>query len=468
MALDFLILYEHIVREFENDCLLVAELERRGYTAELHQLMDRKKLRYFTWKKPRVIVTSAMYNNETLNSFVYNNVGRLQKVVNLHWEEVLSREQEESEFYSLTENARKCTHICWGEAARDRIVRKGVPARNAVVTGAVQLDFLYPMFDGYFKSRAALAQEYGLDPARRWLCYVSSFSCAFMDDQEVAELNAMTDLDFAGFKAVGARSMKTTLAWFDRLLDEQPGLELIYRPHPSEWQSPPLDEMKKKHANFHVISDYSVKQWVKACDVVLTWMSTSIAEIYFAHKSCIVVRPEPLHDDYDPVTYEDCRAVDSYDKLTAALAAGDPPFPIDDRRMRAHYDVDEDYPAFMRICDLLEDTLKNPPRDLPFSAGYSPRVNVVKFFALLGLRLMNDLHIDPHKFDFLGRNFTAQTERLMNYYKKAAVTKAQFRAKVDELRGYIDRAAGSFRRPGSADGELPRDGEKQPPAGEKS
>ena len=35
MALDFLILYEHTVREYESDLLLKLELERRGYTAVL-------------------------------------------------------------------------------------------------------------------------------------------------------------------------------------------------------------------------------------------------------------------------------------------------------------------------------------------------------------------------------------------------------------------------------------------------
>ncbi len=448
MGLDFLFLYEHIVREFENDSLVMAELERRGYSCELYQLMDRKKLKYFSWKKPKVIVPSAMYNNETLNSFVYNNVGKLDKVVNLHWEEVLSREQEDSEFYSMTENARKCTHICWGAAAKRRIVGKGVPENNAVITGAVQLDFLYPEFDGYFKSKAQLAAEYGLDPSRRWLCYVSSFSCAFMDDKEVEELNAMTDLDFKGFKETGARSMTVTLEWFDRLLDAHPEYDLIYRPHPSEWQSPPLDEMKRKHPNFHVISDYSVKQWVKACDVILTWMSTSIAEIYFAHKSCLVLRPEPLYDDYDPVTYAGVDAIDSYERLAEALTHDEFPFPIEESQMRDHYDVDPDYPAYMRVADLLEQTLREPPRDHPFSEGYKPHFNLLKFVVLIGLHLMNGLHINPHWFDFLGRGFTDQTERLIGYYKKAYLSKKTIRAKIDEMRGYIDRAGHTPRYPG--------------------
>lgn len=440
MALDFLILYEHIVREFDNDCLIMAELERRGYSVALLQLMDRKKLRYFTWKKPKVIVTSAMYDNETLNSFVYNNVGTLNKVVNLHWEEVLSREQEESEFYNLNENAAKCTHICWGNAAKERIVKNGVPENNAVVTGAVQLDFLYPQFDGYFKPRAQLAQEFSLDANKRWLCYVSSFSCAFMDDKEVAELNDMTNLDFKGFKEIGARSMYATLAWFDRQLAEQgEETELIYRPHPNEWNSPPLTEMEQKHKNFHVIRDYSVKQWVKESDVILTWMSTSIAEIYFAKKTCLVLRPEPLFDDYDPVIYEGVNAIDSYEALVAALAQDDHPFPIDETQMDYHYDIDYGYPAYMRICDLLEWTYHNPPRDIPFSAGYKPRFNLLKYIVLIGLHIMIGLRINPHWFRFLGKGFAAQTERLMDYYRKAYVSKKEIRKKIDALKGYLSK-----------------------------
>ena len=45
MALDFLILYEHVVREYESILLLKAELARRGYTVELRQLLDTLRTR---------------------------------------------------------------------------------------------------------------------------------------------------------------------------------------------------------------------------------------------------------------------------------------------------------------------------------------------------------------------------------------------------------------------------------------
>ena len=55
MALDFLILYEHIVREYESITLLKAELERRGYTAEIRQLLAKKERRLHKEDKPKVV-----------------------------------------------------------------------------------------------------------------------------------------------------------------------------------------------------------------------------------------------------------------------------------------------------------------------------------------------------------------------------------------------------------------------------
>ena len=66
MALDFLILYEHIVREYESIMLLKRELERRGYTAEIRQLLDRKKLKYLNGLKRKKI------QKENFLNFVFN------------------------------------------------------------------------------------------------------------------------------------------------------------------------------------------------------------------------------------------------------------------------------------------------------------------------------------------------------------------------------------------------------------
>ena len=433
MALDFLILYEHVVREYESILLLQAELRRRGYTAEIRQLLDRKKLKYFTWKKPKVLVASCLYDNEGLNSHVYNNVGRLDKVVNLHWEQMLSDTQEEEPWFNFGGNAKKCVQTCWGQATRQRLMAHEVPAHNAPVTGAVMMDFLRPQFAGYFEDKAALCTRYGLDAGRPLHLYISSFGYASMDEAEVAELSDMAGTDFREFARVNRESMAATLDWFGRWLDENPNAQLVYRRHPSEWDCPELAEMERQHPNFRVIFEGSVKQWITAADHCLIWMSTAIAEVYFAGKGCTVVRPAPIPHEFDPVIYKGCAAVESYEALQAAMA-GDAVFPIAPEVIEAYFDQDET-PAYMRTADLLEDMYKNPPRDHPFGGGYTPRFNWLKFFALWGVHMLFALRLDPTPVSkFAGR--------IYGYVKKAHVPRRQRRAMAEKIEKFIGGGAG--------------------------
>ena len=99
--------YKRQVREYESDLLLKLELERRGYTAEIRQLLDPKHLRLFGRDTPEVLVASCMYDNEAINSHVYNNIGRCNKIVNLHWEQMLSDTQEEGDWFNMNGNAKR-------------------------------------------------------------------------------------------------------------------------------------------------------------------------------------------------------------------------------------------------------------------------------------------------------------------------------------------------------------------------
>ena len=246
MALDFLILYEHTVREYESDLLLKLELERRGYTVRIRQLLDAKDLRLFGKDKPEVLVASCMYDNEAINSHVYNNIGRCNKIVNLHWEQMLSDTQEEGDWFNMNGNAKRCVQTCWGQRTAQRLQAHGMDAKNTPVTGAVMMDFLRPEFKGYFKDKETLCKEFGLDPAKQLHLYISSFGYASMTDQEVAELSKMAGTDFSGFARTNRVSMEKTLAWFDRYLGDHPEVELVYRRHPSEWKCKALDELAAK------------------------------------------------------------------------------------------------------------------------------------------------------------------------------------------------------------------------------
>ena len=424
MPLDFLILYEHVTREYESLLLLKAELRRRGYTAEIRQLLDRKKLKYFTLKKPRVLVSSCMYDDEAINSHVYNNVGRCDRVVNLHWEQILSDTQEEAPWFNFNGNAKQCVQTCWGEKTRQRLIAHGVPEQNCPVTGAVMMDFLRPEFAGYFKDKAALCREHGLNPDKRLMLYISSFGYASMSEAEVRELSEMSGEDFTAFARTNRVSMAQTLDWFDRYLAEHPEAQLVYRRHPSEWNSPALDALAQKRPNFHVIFADSVKQWIVAADDIYLWMSTAIAEVYFAGKCCRILRPAPIEHEYDPVIYRNAAYLTDYAAFSAAADAwqtwSETPFPIAREVIEGYFDSGEK-PAYLRMADLLEQVWKEPPRAQPFSPPFRPHFNRLKFCALAGVHLM----------------YAVTASRIYGYIDKAHIGKAQARAMEEKIEKFV-------------------------------
>ena len=165
-----------------------------------------------------------------------------------------------------------------------------------------------------------------------------------MNDDEVAELSKMagTDLRLCQNQP---RFDAGTLRWFDEYLGAHPEVELVYRRHPSEWNSPALEELAKKRPNFHVIFADSVKQWIVAADSISIWMSTAIAEVYMAGKSCHILRPVPIEHEYDPVIYKDAHYVTRYDEFAAAMAEPEPPFPIAKDVIEGYFDPSETPPT---------------------------------------------------------------------------------------------------------------------------
>ena len=437
MALDFLILYEHTVREYESDLLLKLELERRGYTAEIRQLLDPKHLRLFGKDKPEVLVASCMYDNEAINSHVYNNIGKCNKIVNLHWEQMLSDTQEEGDWFNMNGNAKRCVQTCWGKRTAARLQAHGMDAKNTPVTGAVMMDFLRPEFNGYFKDKATLCREFGLDPNKKLHLYISSFGYASMNNDEVAELSRMAGTDFTGFAKTNRVSMKETLSWFEQYLTAHPEVELVYRRHPSEWNSPALEALAQKRPNFRVIFADSVKQWIVAADQIFIWMSTAIAEVYFAGKSCRILRPVPIEHEYDPVIYKGADHITDYAAFAAAADAPDSaPFPIAKEVIEGYFDR-SDTPAYVRMADLLEDVYKNPPRDQPFSPPFRPHFNLLKFCALIGVHMMYAVKFDPARLAGVAPGFADMASRIYGYIEKAHISKEEARAMEEKIARFV-------------------------------
>ena len=436
MALDFLILYEHVVREYESLLLLKLELERRGYSVAIHQLLDRKKLKYMTYNRPKVLVSSCMYDDEAINSHVYNNVGRCRKVVNLHWEQMLSDTQEEGAWFNFSGNAKRCIQTCWGTLTQKRLVAHGMEEKNCPVTGAVMMDFLRPEFQGYFKTKEQLCKEFGLDPSKKLLLYISSFGYASMTPQEVQELSQMAGEDFTGFARTNKVSMEQTLQWFDQYLGEHPDHQLVDRCHPSEWKCKELEALAARRPNFHIIFADSVKQWITAADNIFIWMSTAIAEVYFAKKSCHILRPVPIEHQFDPVIYKDATYVTSYQQFVQAAAEEHPPFPIEKEIIEGYFD-NTDTPAYLRMADLLEEVYKNPPRDDPFAPPFRPHFNLLKYCALVGVHILFALKLPPQKVFCFCKPLADFAQRIYGYVEKAYISPQQVKEMEQRIRPFV-------------------------------
>ncbi len=421
--LDFLILYEHVVREYESIVLLQEELSRRGYTSKVHQLLDAKRISFMTWQKPEVLVSSCMYDNEAINSHVYNNIGKCDKIVNLHWEQMLSDTQEQAPWFNMNGNAKKCVQTCWGEKTALRLQANGMEKRNTPVTGAIMMDFLLPEFEGYFKTKKEICEKHSLDENKKLFLYISSFGYASMSADEVKELSAMAGEDFTGFAKTNRQSMAATLEYFDKYLSAHEDVQLVYRRHPSEWNSEKLSELSQKHKNFHVIFEDSVKQWIVISDNIFVWMSTAIAEVYFANKNCHILRPYDIEHDFDPVIYKEAQYIKTYEEFESAANSKGTVFPIKKEIIEGYFDK-SDTPAYIRTADLLEEIYKSEPRDKPFSAPFKPKLNFVKFCALIGVHAMYKLKLHPNKFAKIFPAFSKFAGRIYGYIEKAHISKS--------------------------------------------
>jgi len=163
--LDYLFVYEHKARELESVCLLKAALELRGYSCEIIQLhnFSFKTLNFRYFNKPKVIIVFALYNNKSFVGHVIDFVGYSKKVVNLQWEQIISDKYIKLGLHNPKGLAALATHICWGENSFKRLINNGV--KNAVIAGAIHLDFLRNDFRDFYKTREELCDEFNIDGA---------------------------------------------------------------------------------------------------------------------------------------------------------------------------------------------------------------------------------------------------------------------------------------------------------------
>ena len=96
MYKNFIIVYEGIVREYDNALLLKSELEKRGYTVLLAYKSETVLLK----NRKAVIVVPNCYSTENYDFYQYILNSNGNPIVSLQYEQVLSKRIEKTNYWS--------------------------------------------------------------------------------------------------------------------------------------------------------------------------------------------------------------------------------------------------------------------------------------------------------------------------------------------------------------------------------
>jgi len=368
--IDFLIFYEVKNREMESIVLLGNELKKRGFTCEFISFSQiysiTMKKRYFG--KVRVAVVPSLYHDKEILHIVYRIAGKVDYIVNLRWEQVFSNETESDvkNYVFPKENAVKAIHCCWGKKPKEMLIRAGVNDKNAVVTGPMHMDILAPSFEKYFLSKDKLFDKFNIPQNRKTILFISSFVLAAYTEREIewylGDVGGDKRKELIEQLKFDKTSQQTIISWLLHVAEKY-DYNIVYRPHPAE---NPLyaNEISKNNANFYVISELNVKQWIKKCDVVLTWVSTSIIESFFAGVSCAVLRPLEIPYEREMSVYKGIHTIKNREELEKYFdylkAYNNNMFLLDEEIVLNYYDHSDKKLSYVRTADLLCD----------LSAGY--------------------------------------------------------------------------------------------------
>ena len=360
---DCLIIYEVFPRELESVLLLKCELERRGYTVEFERRPYENvyALRKKYNNKVRTVIVPTLYSEDAMY-WIYFFAGRVKTIFNLQWEQV-------STFLGESENTggrsmypqgfcREATTLCWGEKPKENLINSGMIESKCPIVGPIHMDFFRKEFCRYYLDKDDLFRKFGLDPKKKKYLFISSFSFVALPKNLQEYLYDIQGQDYVDqLTKFSLQSQVLILKWFDDLLCAHPEILLIYRPHPIEFENQDLQNMKARHKNFKVISEYSVKQWILTVDKVYLWFSTSSVELFFSKTPFTILRPIPVpSEDKELTIFKNAKMINSYSSFIEDLEIFENS-PLNSEIITRYYNVDKFKPSYERICDVIETSI---------------------------------------------------------------------------------------------------------------
>ncbi len=358
---DFLLMYEHKVRELDNLCLLKYELDRRGYRTKILYVNDRELVEAHTVVyRTKVLVVGYCYTSSSIRDYASYRI-KFDKVINLQWEQVITNDQEKNDrsFRNLSGLAKEVVHISWGEKNRERLIRKaGVDPKNVKITGNLTMDLLRPEFQGFYLSREEICKKYGLPTDKKICLFIAGFKYVEASEELRKIVIARFGEGRRRYLEVAEQEQLTILQWFRQILEERDDCVIVYRPHPGDG-SPRAEKLAEEYERFRVISELSVKQWIVVSDQVYAWNSTAILEAYFAGKNPIFLCPWSIPEDQDHPLLMKMNKVKDYETFLRAVSGERFDIGLTKETVDHYYQVDEERASYLKIADAFEEVYRD-------------------------------------------------------------------------------------------------------------
>ncbi|MCI9008633.1 MAG: hypothetical protein HFI13_11050 [Lachnospiraceae bacterium] len=364
---DIIIVYEHRSRELENACLLASELQFRGYKTSIENIYSLKK--YFM--KTKVIIVPHLYDDFQLITFTKNYWRNIRNIISLQYEQIFYKNRaEENDIHDPVDQAKYAQHTAWGTAQKERYLNHGIQEDHITVTGHMGMDLLKNEFEDYFFKKNELGKKFHIDSQKEWVLFISSFSYVTLIEEETDRVEIL-DPSARIFKDISEKSYYEILVWLQKAAVIYPEKIFIYRRHPAERYSKEILEIEKKVSNFRCIDQYSIRQWVRVCDKLYTWFSTSIADAYYANKMCCILRPYMIPQDLEIDLMDGADTITTYEQFLITLDGGFEKFPIKDEAIQYYYGNCQSTFAFIVIADLCESLILGTRAGYDYDYGFS-------------------------------------------------------------------------------------------------
>ncbi len=145
IKIDIEIVYEHVERELNNAYLLKFELEKRGYEVKISPAFEPKLP---SLKAPKLLITPWLHDDKGVNGLKFKYLSRVNKILNLQYEHVISQVWLESGAHCPSGLAKNGIHICWGDKIRRRLLKNGIQEKNLKIINDMKFDFeSWPKFN---------------------------------------------------------------------------------------------------------------------------------------------------------------------------------------------------------------------------------------------------------------------------------------------------------------------------------